>query len=194
MDMTLCDEKQAVNFERLKMLGRELLIALGEDPEREGLRETPERWAKMWREFVEYQPGKIETAFAKIESDQMVVVRGLRVHTFCEHHLLPFTCTVCIGYIAEKKVLGLSKLARIAHLYAHQLQIQERLVNQIADEVVKQSGSSDVAVVAIGAHSCMSMRGIRTEGEIVCAAIKGRFRHDQAMRAEFMGFAGVQQR
>src|SRR5438128_1645328 len=102
------EEATGVNFERLKTIGRDLIHALGEDPNREGLKETPERWAKMWREFIEYDPGKIETAFASIEADQMVVLRGIRVFTFCEHHLLPFSLIVAIGYIAEKKVLGLS--------------------------------------------------------------------------------------
>lgn len=167
---------------------RALLVAIGEDPERPGLKDTPRRVAAHWAEFIDYKPGTIDTSFDSIRSDQMVILRGIRVFTFCEHHLLPFICTVSIGYIATRKVLGLSKLARIAHLYAHRLQIQEQLVDQIASEVLKQTNSSDVAVVAVGEHSCMTMRGIKSGGEMVCSAIHGQFKHDIAMRAEFMGF------
>ena len=127
------EESQAkkVDYSRLLELGRELLIAIGEDPDREGLLDTPRRWADWWREFIEYDPGTTETTFQSTTADQMVCVSGMRVFSLCEHHLLPMWCDVSIGYIAGERVLGLSKFARIAHQFAHQLQIQERLGVQI---------------------------------------------------------------
>jgi GTP cyclohydrolase I len=181
-------QPRRVDREALRQVCIAFLLAIGEDPERAGLKDTPRRFADHWAEFVDYQPGSINTAFDSIRSDQMVVLRNVRVSTYCEHHLLPFECLVSIGYIAEKKVLGLSKLARIAHLYAHRLQIQERLVDQIAGEVLNQTGCNDVAVVAIGVHSCMRTRGIKSDGEMIVSSIHGRFKHDAAMRAEFMSF------
>src|ERR1700674_2876777 len=126
-----------VDYPHLLALGHELLLAIGEDPEREGLRETPRRWADSWREFIEYDPGTTETTFSSLTSDQLVCVSGIRVASLCEHHLLPFWCDVSIGYIPNEKVLGLSKFARIAQQCAHRLQLQERLGQQIADEVAR---------------------------------------------------------
>src|SRR5579864_7086127 len=126
-----------VDYPRLLTLGRELLLAIGEDPEREGIRETPRRWADAWREFIEYNPGTTETTFASTSIDQIVCVSGLRVWSLCEHHLLPFWCDVSIGYIPNAKVLGLSKFARIAQQFAHRLQLQERLGQQVADEITR---------------------------------------------------------
>ena len=167
-------------------LGYQLLILLGEDPGREGLVGTPARWASFWREFIEYDPGRTETAFEAIETDQMVVVTGIRVWSLCEHHLLPFWCDLSIGYITRDKVLGLSKFARIAHQFAHQLQIQERLVQQIADEITRLTNSEDVAVLARGCHTCMIMRGIKTDGTMVSSMMRGVFREKAEARAEFL--------
>lgn len=184
--MTLTQTKPAtVDFDRLLEIGRELLIAIGEDPDREGIAHTPERWAKWWREFIEYKPGKIETAFTSVSADQMVVVSGMRVYSLCEHHLLPFWCDVSVAYISKDKVIGLSKFARIAHKYAHRLQIQEQLVEQIASEIEDISGSADVAVVASGVHSCMVMRGIQTEGVMTSSVMRGAFRDSSEARMEF---------
>ncbi len=107
-------QPKRVDYPRLLALGRELLLAIGEDPEREGLRETPRRWADSWREFMEYDPGTTEATFASTSIDQIVCVSGLRVWSLCEHHLLSCWCDVSIGYIPDEKVLGLSKIARIA--------------------------------------------------------------------------------
>ena len=177
-----------VDHDRLLWLGRETLIALGEDPDRPGLVGTPRRWANMWREFIAYDPGKTETAFESVEVDQMVVVSGMRVWSMCEHHLLPFWADISIAYIAGEKVLGLSKFARIAHQFAHQLQIQERMVQQIADEVCRLTGSADVAVLARGQHLCMIMRGIKTDGLMTTSVMRGLFRETDA-RAEFLSLA-----
>ncbi len=191
MSSTLLQEEKAaaspaVDYEWLKRIGRDLLLAIGEDPERPGLVDTPRRFADAWREFVQFDAGRIDTAFPEQHADEMVIVSGIPVYSFCEHHLLPFSAAVSIGYIAADKVLGLSKFARIAQLYAHRLQLQERLVSQIAEHVSKATGSPDVIVVARGSHSCMKCRGVRSEGEMICSKLLGRFRHDVAMRAEFM--------
>jgi GTP cyclohydrolase I len=163
-----------------------VLVAIGEDPDREGLVDTPRRWADWWREFMEYDPGKTETAFASVSADQIVTVSGMRVWSMCEHHMLPFSCEVSIGYIAGDKVLGLSKFARIAHQFAHQLQIQERLGQQIADEVCRVTGTQDVAVVLKGEHLCMTARGIRTPGMMTSSVMHGAFRAKYETRMEFL--------
>jgi GTP cyclohydrolase I len=165
-----------------------LLDAIGENPLREGLRDTPDRVARAWAEFMDYDPGKVSASFASEGTDQMVVVSGMRVWSLCEHHLLPFYCDVTVGYLADDHLLGLSKLARIAHKHAHGLQVQERLVEQIAAEVKDLAGTRDVAVVASGVHLCMVMRGVRTDGRMTSASISGRFREPSA-RAEFMSLA-----
>lgn len=175
-----------VDHERLLWLGRELLLALGEDPEREGLRDTPMRFANWWREFIEYDSGELGTTFASVTADQLVIVSGMRVWSLCEHHLLPFWCDVSIAYLVQGKVLGLSKFARIAHKCAHRLQIQERLVTQIADEVCGLTEAEDVAVLARGEHLCMSMRGIQTHAILTSADMRGKFRHNAELRAEFL--------
>src|SRR6266851_8100368 len=116
----------------LEKLARALLIDGGEDPYREGLRGTPARYARWWREFVSYDPGRIETTFGTVTSDQLIQVSDIRVWSLCEHHLLPFWCDVSIAYIAHHRIVGLSKFARIAHDHAHRLQVQERLTAGIA--------------------------------------------------------------
>ena len=178
-----------VDYPRLLELGRELLVALGEDPDREGLLETPRRWADWWREFMEYDAGKTETTFSSVSTDQLVCVSGMRVFSLCEHHLLPMWCDVSIGYIPGDKVLGLSKFARIAHQFAHQLQIQERLGQQIADEICRITGSTHVAVMLKGEHLCMTGRGIRTPGTMTSSVMRGNFRSDRDLRMEFMQMA-----
>lgn len=175
-----------VDYPRLLELGRELLLAIGEDPDREGLLDTPRRWADSWREFIEYDPGTIETTFASVDAGQLVCVSGLRVSSLCEHHLLPFWCDVAIGYIPDEKVLGLSKFARIAHQFAHQLQLQERLGQQIADEVSRITGTENVAVMLKGEHLCMTVRGIRTPGQMSSSVMRGVFRAESEMRMEFL--------
>ena len=170
----------------LEELGHRLLYLIGEDPDREGLRETPRRWAKWWMDFIQYEPGKIETTFEAVSLNQVVVVSGIRVWSLCEHHLLPFWCDVSVGYLTKEKVLGLSKVARIAHQYAHRLQIQERLTNQIADTIEQITESPDVAVLARGEHLCMTMRGIKTPSIMASSVMRGIFRDSPSARQEFL--------
>lgn len=172
----------------MQWLGRELLLAIGENPDREGLADTPRRWANWWREFIEYQPGKTGTTFESVTTDQMVVVSGMKVWSLCEHHLLPFWCTISVAYVTTGKVLGLSKFARIAHQYAHRLQIQEQLTNQIADEIQQATESPHVAVVGKGEHLCMTMRGIQTPATMTSSVMRGYFRDNESARAEFLSF------
>jgi GTP cyclohydrolase I len=179
-------QPKQVDYPRLLALGRELLIAIGEDPDREGLQETPRRWADFWREFIEYDPGTTEKTFSSVVADQMVCVSGLRVSSLCEHHLLPFWSDVSIGYIPDEKVLGLSKFARIVHQFAHRLQLQERLGQQIADEIIRITGTQNVAVVLKGEHLCMTARGIRMPGRMTSSVMRGIFRTQSEMRMEFL--------
>src|SRR6266436_10347958 len=171
-----------VDYPRLLALGHELLLAIGEDPEREGLQETPRRWADAWREFIEYDPGTTETTFSSMASEQLVCVSGIRVASLCEHHLLPFWCDVSIGYIPDEKVLGLSKFARIAQQFAHRLQLQERLGEQITDEISRVTGTQNVAVVLKGEHYCMAARGIRMPGRMTSSVMRGVFRTESQIR------------
>jgi len=163
-----------------------LIVELGEDPQREGLRDTPMRAARFWQEFMDYDAGNLDVTFEAIHTDQMIAVSGIKVWSLCEHHLLPFWCEIAVAYIAQERVIGLSKLARIAHKHAHKLQLQERLVQEIADEVGALTESQDVAVLGVGQHLCMVMRGIKTPGLMHTSVMRGVFRKDAEVRAEFL--------
>jgi GTP cyclohydrolase I len=174
------------NYERVKQIGYELLQAIGEDPEREGLKETPRRFASAWQEFIEYDSGNHETVFDSVTIDQMVLIKGMKVWSLCEHHLLPFYCSLSVGYIASDKILGLSKFGRIAQKFAHRLQVQERLVEQVARAVQEITGSENVAVIGRGEHLCMTMRGVVMPAEMISSAMYGVFRTKNEARAEFL--------
>lgn len=179
------DDKRAA----LERLAIELLALIDPDPEREGLRETPRRWAEFWMDFTERDHGRCETTFEQRATDQMVVVTGIKVWSLCEHHLLPFWCDVSIGYIAHDKILGLSKFARIARRQASRLQNQERLVEQIAGEIERITGTRDVAVHAQGEHLCMLMRGARSGHTMHSSKMSGVFMSTATARAEFLALA-----
>lgn len=164
-----------------------ILQAIGEDVDRPELADTPKRFAKWWTEFIDYEDDNRAKMFPRVSQvDQMVVVQGIRVWSLCEHHLLPFWCDISIGYIAQDGVLGLSKFGRIAHFHAHKLQVQERLVTEIAQEVMEVTGSESVAVVAKGEHLCMTMRGIKSPSKMISSSLHGAFRDIPSARAEFM--------
>ncbi|PHR94063.1 MAG: GTP cyclohydrolase I FolE [Robiginitomaculum sp.] len=181
---------KTIDHDKVKVLVRDLLIALGEDPDREGLLETPRRIANFWQNFIEYDPGKLDTTFNAVKHNQMVCVTGMRVWSMCEHHMLPFWCDVSIAYIADDKVLGLSKFARIAHKHAHKLTLQEQLVSDISEDVREILGTEDVAVMAKGEHLCMTMRGIRTPHRMISSALDGQF-HKAEQRAEFFNLVNA---
>jgi len=173
----------------LEALGLRLLEILGEDPTRQGLQETPRRFAKYWQEFLHYDAGTIDTTFdirKSVMVDQMIVVSSIRVWSLCEHHLLPFRCDISVGYITNTTVLGLSKIPRICHRHAHRLQLQERLVDDIATELVTLTDSPDVAVVGTGLHTCMAMRGIKSESSMTSSVMRGRFKENHHTRMEFL--------
>ncbi|MEV7471112.1 GTP cyclohydrolase I [Streptomyces kronopolitis] len=172
-------------------IARQLLEEIGEDPTRDGLRDTPARFARWWREFINYDPGSLGTLFESIGTSQLVVVSGIQVWSLCEHHLLPFNCSVTIAYRPTGQLLGLSKFARVAHQYAHRLQVQERLVDQIALEISNLSGTPDVAVIAKGEHLCMSMRGIKAPAQMTSTAYRGDFSTDQGLRGELFDLLRV---
>lgn len=175
--------------QRIEAIIFDLLEAIGEDPHREGLRETPRRVAEFWLDFMQGDHGNCETTFKQEATDQMVVVTKLRVWSLCEHHLLPFWCDVSIGYIARKKILGLSKFARIARRCASKLQNQERLVEQIAAEIAHITETHDVAVYAAGEHTCTLMRGVMTPHTMHSSKMSGVFLQIPSARAEFLAFA-----
>ena len=178
--------KPVVNYPKIESLCRELLIAIGEDPDREGLKDTPRRFASWWREFIDYFQGTLDTTFENISTDQMIVTSGIETWSVCEHHLLPFSCSVSIAYIPEDKVLGLSKFARISQRHAHRLQVQERMTQSIADDIVEMTETKNVAVICEGKHLCAIMRGVKTPAVFTTSVMRGVFRDKPEARAEFM--------
>ena len=169
---------------------RDLLVAIGEDPEREGLIGTPDRMARAWREMCsglfEDPREHLRTQF-HAGTDELVLVRDITFHSVCEHHLLPFHGVAHVGYIPAKDgVMGLSKLARLVEVYARRPQVQERLTQQIADALVEYAGARGVIVVTECEHLCMSMRGIKkSSARTVTSAVRGLLRNP-ATRAEAM--------
>ncbi|MFM9372401.1 GTP cyclohydrolase I FolE [Streptomyces sp. Da 82-17] len=179
------DEKRAENAVR------ELLIAVGEDPDREGLRETPGRVARAYREIFAglwQQPEDVLTTTFDLGHDEMVLVKDIEVMSSCEHHLVPFVGVAHVGYIpsTDGKITGLSKLARLVDVYARRPQVQERLTTQIADSLMQILEPRGVIVVVECEHMCMTMRGVRKPGaKTLTSAVRGQLR-DPATRAEAM--------
>lgn len=169
----------------------ELLVALGEDPGREGLNGTPERVASWWSTFLTPDGTATATCFTESQvSGQLVVVGGMSVWSLCEHHLLPMNLRVTAGYTPAGEVVGLSKFGRIAQRYASRLQVQERFTRQIADEIAEVIGSDDVAVAVCGMHLCMSMRGVRMEdARTTTLQAGGRFATDPVLSQQFLTLA-----
>ncbi|WP_058235755.1 GTP cyclohydrolase I FolE [Devriesea agamarum] len=181
----------AVDQERIQAAVREILIAVGEDPDRDGLRETPARVARMYTEVFGGLAEDPHDHLAKtfdIAHQELVLVRDITVFSMCEHHLLPFHGRAHVGYIpgGAGRVAGLSKLARVVRGYARRPQVQERLTSQIADAMTHALGAAGVIVVVEAEHMCMSMRGVQNPGaNTVTSAVRGQLR-DPATRAEAM--------
>jgi len=177
--------------DRVRAAVRELLIAVGEDPDREGLRETPDRVARAYREIfagLYQEPADVLTTTFDLGHEEMVLVKDIEVYSTCEHHLVPFHGVAHVGYIpgADGRITGLSKLARLVDVYARRPQVQERLTSQIADALVEGLQPRGVLVVVECEHLCMSMRGVRKPGSrTVTSAVRGQMR-DVATRAEAM--------
>ncbi|BFL89443.1 GTP cyclohydrolase I FolE [Cutibacterium avidum] len=181
-----------VDLRRARAAVREFLLAIGEDPDREGLRETPERVARAAAEIfrgLAQDPAEILSKTFDISHDELVLVCDIEVQSCCEHHLLPFTGVAHVGYIPAKdgRVTGLSKIARLVDVYSRRPQVQERLTTQVADAMVEYLHARGVIVVIECEHMCMTMRGVRKPGSrTVTSAVRGILR-DSATRAEAMG-------
>ena len=177
--------------ERVAELIRQLLIEIGEDPDREGLRRTPLRVA---RSFAYLTQGYVQDARAVINDavfdspvNNMIIARNIEVYSLCEHHMLPFFGRCHIGYIARQKVIGVSKLARIVDVFARRLQIQECLTSQIAQEILSTADAEGVGVVMECHHLCMMMRGVQKQNSVmVTSTVLGSFHEDRATREEFL--------
>ncbi|MDD5628880.1 MAG: GTP cyclohydrolase I FolE [Elusimicrobia bacterium] len=180
-----------MNHKRVEDLVRSLLKELGEDPGREGLRRTPGRVARSLEYLTQgyrlRQSAVINRAVFKAETNNMIIARDIEVYSLCEHHMLPFFGRCHIGYIAERKVLGISKLARIADFFARRLQIQERLTGQIAHAVMEAVAPEGVGVVMECQHLCMMMRGVGKQDSVMTtSSVLGSFHDDPTTRAEFL--------
>jgi len=163
-----------MNKEKIKKLVRELLAELGENPDREGLKETPERIAELYEEIFDGYSMDSELDVQFTENSDVVVVREIQFYSMCEHHMLPFFGKVHVAYIPNGKVFGISKLVRLVEKYAKRLQIQERLTKQVADELQKM-GVRGALVLAEGDHMCMRMRGVKNNSKIMTIAYRGEF-------------------
>jgi GTP cyclohydrolase I len=170
-----------------------ILIAIGEDPSREGLRDTPKRVVKSWAEiFAGYlqDPAKIlSTVFKDGTCDEMVALTNVEFSSMCEHHMLPFIGKAHVAYIPNGQVVGLSKLARLVDCFAKRLQIQEKMTQQIAKAIMEHLKPRGVAVVVEAHHQCMSCRGVGKKGtNMITSSMLGAFRHNASARAEFLSF------
>jgi len=186
----MTDESKSIDMERIRQAVREILLAVGEDLDREGLQKTPERVARMYAELL---GGTFEDPHVHLQSvftekyDEIVLLRNIPFYSICEHHLLPFIGRAHVAYLPTGKVLGVSKIARIVDNFAHRLQAQERLTGQIADFLMQNLKPLGVAVVLQASHSCMTIRGIRKPGsEMVTSALRGIFKKDARSRAEVL--------
>jgi GTP cyclohydrolase I len=189
--MTTDRPAHVVDHARAEAAVRELLLAIGEDPDRDGLVETPARVARAYGEFfagLNVDAADVLSKTFEIAHEEMILVRDIEVYSMCEHHLVPFHGVAHVGYIPAKdgRVTGLSKLARLVEVFARRPQVQERLTTQVADALVEHVGAQGVIVVVECEHLCMSMRGIRKPGSrTITSAVRGQLR-DAATRAEAM--------
>jgi GTP cyclohydrolase I len=179
-----------VDTKRIERAVREILAAVGEDPTREGLRDTPARVARMYAELfagLHDDPRTHLRKFFTEKYDEMVLVRDISFNSMCEHHLMPFTGVAHVGYIPNGKVVGLSKLARVVESISRRPQVQERMTEDIANLLIDELDVKGVAVVIEATHSCMTIRGVRKPGSIcVTSAMKGIFRSNLSSRSEVM--------
>jgi GTP cyclohydrolase IA len=184
--------RPAADLARIEAAVREILIAVGEDPDRDGLRQTPARVARAYAELfagLRVDPRQVLTATFEANHDELVLVRDIDVFTMCEHHLLPFHGSAHIGYIPgpDGRITGLSKLARLVEVYARRPQVQERLTSQIAETLMTSLKPRGVIVVIECEHMCMAMRGIQKAGaRTVTSAVRGIFQRDAKSRSEAM--------
>jgi GTP cyclohydrolase I len=179
-----------IDHQRIEAAVREILLAVGEDPDREGLEETPARVARMYEEMfagLHRDPRELLTKTFKQKYDEMVLVKEIRFDSCCEHHLLPFFGQAHIAYLPQGKIVGLSKLARVVEVLSRRPQVQERMTEELADLLMEELDARGVGVVLEATHTCMTIRGVR-KPDSVCStsAMRGVFRDNQATRSEFL--------
>ncbi|QDU57097.1 GTP cyclohydrolase 1 [Aeoliella mucimassa] len=187
---TASSQRSPVDMPRIERAVREILAAVGEDPDREGLLETPARVARMYAELFSglHEDPRIhlEKYFTE-KYDEVVLVRDISFNSMCEHHMLPFSGKAHIGYVPKGKVVGLSKLARVVEVVSRRPQVQERMTETIANLLIDELDVKGVAVVIEASHSCMTIRGVRKPGSLcVTSAMKGLFRSNESSRSEVM--------
>lgn len=184
-----------MSTEKIAELYGQILTLLGEDINREGLRDTPMRAAKAMQFLTQgYQQdleGIVNNAIFESETDEMVIVKDIELYSMCEHHLLPFVGKAHVAYLPNGKVVGLSKIARIVDMFGRRMQIQENLTRQIADAVMQVTGAKGVGVIIEAKHMCMMMRGVQKQNSIMTTSVMlGYFRQSQATRMEFLKLVG----
>ncbi len=180
----------------MKDLFKDLLVKIGEDPEREGLKNTPHRVAESYKFLTRGYHQDIDVvlnnAYFTAEDNHMVIIKDIELYSLCEHHMLPFIGKCHIGYIPTDKVIGVSKLARVVDMFARRLQIQERLTHQIADVLMEKVGAQGVGVVIEAQHLCMMMRGVEKQNsKMITSDMQGIFRTQLATRTEFLQLIGT---
>jgi len=184
-----------VNVERVSALVREILVELGEDPDREGLMRTPKRVAEALAFLTSGERADLDAlingAIFTQQTNSMVIVKNIEVYSLCEHHMLPFFGRCHIGYIPSGRVFGVSKLARLCDMYARRLQLQERLTEQISRAVMESIDARGVGVMIEARHLCMMMRGVEKQNSVmITSSVLGTFRESQATREEFLALIG----
>jgi GTP cyclohydrolase I len=195
-EISLRDEKEP-DARRIACHVREIIKLLGEDPNREGLRKTPERYEKALKfltsGYLQNADNVLNGATFSVSYDEMVVVKDIEFFSLCEHHLLPFFGKCHVAYMPNKRVIGLSKVARLVNMFARRLQIQERLTSQIAEAIQEKISPEGVGVIIEARHLCMQMRGVEKQhGQAVTSAMLGGFRHNKQTRDEFLALIRTQ--
>ena len=190
-EILLHDAKVEAPQETIAELMRKVIVLLGEDPNREGLRKTPDRFEKALKYLTSGYQQNMESllngATFSVHYDEMVVVKDIEFFSLCEHHLLPFFGKAHVAYLPNKRVLGLSKIARLVNMYGRRLQIQERMTSQIAEAIQEKISPEGVGVIIEARHLCMQMRGVEKQhGQAVTSAMLGSFRHNKQTRDEFL--------
>jgi GTP cyclohydrolase IA len=197
-EILLNENKDGAKVESVASLVRKMIALIGEDPEREGLKKTPERYEKALKFLTSGYHQNVDHllngATFSVCYDEMVVVKDIEFFSLCEHHLLPFFGKAHVAYLPNKKVIGLSKVARLVNMYARRLQIQERLTNQIARALEEKIAPQGVGVIIEARHLCMQMRGVEKQhGQAVTSAMLGAFRENKQTRDEFLALVSKKQ-
>jgi GTP cyclohydrolase IA len=197
-EILLNENKEGAKAESVASLVRKIIALVGENPEREGLRKTPERYEKALKFLTSGYHQNVDHllngATFSVCYDEMVVVKDIEFFSLCEHHLLPFFGKAHVAYLPNKKVIGLSKVARLVNMYARRLQIQERLTSQIARALEDKIAPQGVGVIIEARHLCMQMRGVEKQhGQAVTSAMLGAFRENKQTRDEFLSLVGKKQ-